>query len=91
MRHWQTVLPPGSMLEVRYENVVNDLEGQARRLLAFCGLDWDDACLRFHEHRRTVRTASLAQVRRPIYASSIGRWRNYDKYLGPLKQALAGD
>ena len=91
MRHWQTVLPPGCMLEVRYENVVNDLEGQARRLLAFCGLDWDDACLRFHEHRRTVRTASLAQVRRPIYASSIGRWRHYEKYLGPLKQALAGD
>ena len=91
MRHWRAVLPPGRMLEVRYEDVVNDLEGAARRLIAFCGLDWDDACLRFHEHRRTVRTASLAQVRRPIYASSIGRWRHYEKYLDPLRRALAGD
>ncbi|HKV97622.1 MAG TPA: sulfotransferase [Gammaproteobacteria bacterium] len=91
MRHWQRVLPPGRMLEVRYEEVVNDLEREARRLVAFCGLDWNDACLRFHEHRRTVRTASLAQVRRPIYASSVGRWRHYEKYLDPLKQALAGD
>lgn len=89
MSHWRAVLPPGRMLEVRYEEVVNDLEGEARRLVAFCGLDWDDACMRFHEHRRTVRTASLAQVRRPIYASSVGRWRHYEKYLGPLKQALA--
>ncbi|HKT31237.1 MAG TPA: sulfotransferase [Gammaproteobacteria bacterium] len=91
MHHWRAVLPPGRMLEVRYEEVVNDLEREARRLVAFCGLDWDDACLRFHEHRRTVRTASLAQVRRPIYASSVGRWRHYEKYLDPLKQALAGN
>lgn len=91
MRHWQAVLPPGRMLELRYEDVVSDLEGQARRLVAFCGLDWDDTCLRFHEQRRVVRTASLAQVRRPIYASSVGRWRHYEKYLGPLKHALAGN
>lgn len=91
MRHWHAVLPPGRMLEVRYEDVVKDLEGQARRLLTFCGLDWDDACLRFHEHRRVVRTASLAQVRQPIYASSVGRWRHYEKYLDQLKQALAGN
>ena len=91
MSHWRAVLPPGCMLEVRYEDVVNDLESQARRLVGFCGLDWNVACLRFHEHRRTVRTASLAQVRRPIYASSVGRWRHYEKYLDPLKQALAGD
>lgn len=91
MRHWRKVLPPGNMLEVRYEDVVNDLDGQAHRLVAFCGLDWDAACLRFHEQRRAVRTASLAQVRRPIYASSVGRWRHYQKYLAPLQQALAGD
>lgn len=91
MRHWQEVLPPGCMLEVRYEDVVNNLEGQARRVVEFCGLEWDDACLRFHEHNRTVRTASLAQVRRPIYASSVGRWKNYEKFLDPLKQALAGN
>lgn len=89
--HWRTVLPPGHMLEVRYEDVVQDLDGQARRLVAFCGLDWDPACLRFHEQRRAVRTASLAQVRRPLYASSVGRWRHYQQYLGPLQQALAGD
>lgn len=91
MNHWRAVLSPGRMLEVHYEKVVNDLEGEARRLVTFCGLDWDDACLRFHEHRRTVRTASLAQVRRPIYASSVGRWRHYEKYLDPLKQAMAGN
>ena len=91
MCHWQSVLPAGRILEVRYEQVVNDLEHEARRMVAFCGLDWDDACLRFHEHRRTVRTASLAQVRRPIYASSVGRWRHYEKYLGPLRDGLAGN
>jgi len=90
MQHWHTVLPAGRMLEVRYENVVTDLESQARRLVEFCGLPWDDACLRFHEHRRTVKTASLAQVRQPIYASSVGRWRRYTQYLEPLGQALAG-
>ncbi|MGA9855247.1 MAG: sulfotransferase [Gammaproteobacteria bacterium] len=90
MHHWHTLLPAGRMLEVRYENVVTDLESQARRLLEFCGLPWDDACLRFHEHRRIVKTASLAQVRQPIYASSVGRWRHYTHYLEPLRQALAG-
>ncbi len=90
MQHWHTVLPAGRMLEVRYEQVVADLESQARRLVEFCGLPWDDACLRFHEHRRTVKTASLAQVRQPIYASSVGRWRHYAQYLEPLRQALAG-
>lgn len=91
MHHWQTVLPLGRMLEVRYEDVVADMEGQARRLLEFCGLPWNAACLRFHENRRTVRTASLAQVRQPIYSGSVGRWRRYEKYLAPLQEALAGD
>ncbi|MGH8282854.1 MAG: sulfotransferase family protein, partial [Gammaproteobacteria bacterium] len=90
MAHWRTVLPPGRMLEVRYEDVVKDMEEQARKLLAFCGLPWDDACLRFYEISRPVRTASLAQVRQPIYASSVGRWKRYEKYLDPLRQALAG-
>lgn len=89
MRHWRAVLPPGRMLEVRYEEVVAGVEAQARRLVKFCGLPWDDACLRFYEAARPVRTASLAQVRQPIYASSVGRWKRYEKYLGPLKQALA--
>lgn len=90
MQHWNRVLPAGRMLELRYEDVVSDLEGQARRLLAFCGLKWDDACLQFYENRRPVRTASLTQVRQPIYTSSVGRWRHYEKFLEPLKSALAG-
>jgi Sulfotransferase family len=88
MAHWRRVLPPGRMLEVRYEDVIADLEGQARRLVEHCGLEWEDACLAFHENRRPVHTASIAQVRRPLYASSVGRWRHYEKHLGPFFDAL---
>ena len=84
MAHWSRVLPPGRILEVQYEDVVHDLEGQARRIVAHCGLDWDPRCLRFHETSRAVRTASSTQVRKPIYDSSIGRWRAYESFLGPL-------
>jgi Flp pilus assembly protein TadD len=91
MMHWRTVLPEGRMLEVRYEEMIGDTEAQSRRLLEFCGLPWDDACLRFNETRRAVKTASLAQVRQPIYTSSRGRWRHYQDYLGPLQRALADD
>lgn len=91
MQHWRTVLPAGSMLELRYEDLVTDLESQTRRLLAYCHLPWDNACLRFHEAARPVRTASLVQVRRPIYQGSVGRWRRYEKFLGPLRQALRED
>ena len=87
MDHWRTVLP-GRMLELRYEELVEDLEGQAQRLMAHLGLPWDEACLRFHESARAVRTASLAQVRRPIYRDSVGRWKNYEKELAPLREAL---
>jgi hypothetical protein len=79
------------MLEVQYEQVVDDLEGQARRLVAHCGLDWDDACLAFHKTQRPVWTASVTQVRQPIYKSAVGRWRVYEKFLDPLVQALAGE
>jgi hypothetical protein len=88
MDHWRAVLPPGRMLEVPYEAVVGDVEGWARRLIAHCGLEWDDACLRFHESRRQVRSASFAQVRRPIYAASVGRWRPFAGHLGPLLETL---
>ena len=71
MTHWRAVLPAGVMLDVRYEDVVEDLEGQAKRIVAHCGLEWDDACLAFHETKRTVRTISHAQVRQPIYRSSV--------------------
>ena len=88
MEHWRQALPPGVMLEVQYEDVVSDLEGQARRMVEHCGLEWDPACLDFHAAERQVRTASVLQVRRPIYATSVGRWRAYEKHLGPLLEAL---
>ena len=78
MLHWHEVLPPGRILDVRYEDVVADLESQARRVIAHCGLPWDDRCLAFHETERPVRTSSATQVRQPIYNSSIGRWRDYE-------------
>jgi len=82
------VLPPDRFLEVDYESVVDDLEDEARRLISFAGLPWDDACLSFHKTRRIVRTASVSQVRQPIYATSKGRWRRHAAYLGPLLSAL---
>ena len=87
MQHWKTVLP-GRMLDVRYEDVVSDLEGVARRLVEFCGLEWNEACLEFYKTERPVRTASAVQVRRPIYQTSIEYWRRYERHLGPLFQAL---
>jgi tetratricopeptide (TPR) repeat protein len=82
------VLPAERFLEVDYENVVDDLEGEARRLITFVDMPWDDACLSFYKTRRVVRTASVSQVRQPIYATSKGRWRRHAAYLGPLLNAL---
>ncbi|HKF61890.1 MAG TPA: tetratricopeptide repeat protein, partial [Dongiaceae bacterium] len=91
MEHWRRVLPPGAMLEVQYEAVVEDIESQARRILDYCGLPWDPRCIAFHETDRLVRTASVDQVRRPIYRSSMQRWRHYETHLAPLMEALAAD
>jgi len=88
MAHWHRVLPAQSILDVRYEDVVADLEGQARRVIAYCGLPWDERCLSFHKTERPVRTASATQVRQPIYKSAVGRWRAYEAQLGPLLRAL---
>lgn len=88
MAHWRKVLPEGAILDVQYEDVVADLEGQARRLIAYCGLDWDERCLSFHKTDRAVSTASLYQVRQPLYASAVGRAQVYDAWLRPLKDAL---
>jgi Flp pilus assembly protein TadD len=88
MEHWRKTLP-GHILDVHYENVVDDLESEARRIIAHCGLEWDDSCLGFHENKRAVRTASQQQVREPIYNRSVGRWQPYEKHLGPLLDALA--
>jgi tetratricopeptide (TPR) repeat protein len=88
MEHWRKVLPPGVMLEVQYEEIVDNLEEQAGRIISHCGLQWDDACLEFHKTERVVRTASAAQVRQPIYRNSIGRWRDYRDFLQPLLREL---
>ena len=91
MAHWRKVLPSDRFIEVDYEAVVDDLEDEARRLVGFLGLPWDDACLNFHQNRRVVRTASVNQVRQPIYRTSKGRWQAYAGYLGPLLDALGID
>lgn len=87
MQHWREVLPT-SMMEVDYEAIVADPEGKSRQLIDFVGLKWDDACLTPHQQSRTVKTASQWQVRQPIYKSSVQRWKNYEAFLDPLKQAL---
>jgi tetratricopeptide (TPR) repeat protein len=83
MEHWRQVLP-APIVEVSYEELVANLEAEARRLVDGCGLNWEPACLAFHETRRPVHTASFAQVRLPIYKDSVGRWRNYSDALAPL-------
>ena len=88
MAHWSEVLPAGMVLEVDYEDTVRDLETQARRLVKFVGLDWDDACLRYYENRQVVATPSRTQVRKPIYESSVGRWRQYGPGVEPLVRSL---
>jgi hypothetical protein len=84
---WLRTLPL-KMLEVQYEDVVADLEGQSRRLIDFLGLPWDSACLEFHRAQTTVLTSSIWQVRQPIYQKSVGRWRHYKRHLRPLFEAL---
>ena len=88
MDHWHAVLP-GRVLTVQYEELVGDFENQTRRLLEYCELPFEDACLRFYETDRPVRTPSSEQVRQPIYTSSIGFWRNYEGHLGELRDVLA--
>jgi tetratricopeptide (TPR) repeat protein len=88
MAHWREVLPREVLLEVDYEAVVDDLPGQARRLLDHCGLPWDDACLAFHRTARPVRTASAAQVRRPLYRDAVGHWHAYAAAAERLAAAM---
>jgi tetratricopeptide (TPR) repeat protein len=88
MTHWRSVLPAGVMVDASYEALVDDLPAEARRLVAHCGLDWDDQCLAFHENDRAVSTASNVQVREPLYRSSINRWRRYEAHLQPLLEEL---
>jgi hypothetical protein len=90
MEHWHAVLPV-VIHEVSYEEVVTDLESEARRLAAVCGMDWDPRCLDYYRTERPVGTASAAQVRQPIYTRSVERWRNYQIELASLFAALPGD
>ena len=85
--HWDEVLP-GRVLRVHYEDVVDDLEGSVRRLLDYCGLELEPACLEFHQTERSVRTPSSEQVRQPIYRDGLEQWRHYEQWLGPLREAL---
>jgi hypothetical protein len=87
MDHWRAVLPV-PLLEVRYEETVADIEGVARRLVAWCGLEWELSCLAFHQTRRPVRTASVTQVRQPLYTHAVARWKNYEQSLAAFFDRL---
>ncbi|MHC4717239.1 MAG: sulfotransferase, partial [Planctomycetota bacterium] len=87
MGHWRAVLE-GPILDVSYEQLIHDQAGVSRRIIEFCGLEWDDRCLRFHESGRVATTLSYDQVRRPLYTSSVGRFRRFERHLGPLQELL---
>ena len=91
MAHWRSVLPIDRFLDVDYESLVSEKESGTRRLIAFCGLDWDEACLRPEDNQRIVRTASVWQARQPVYRSSVERWRNYEPWLGELRELLSAE
>ncbi|WP_037317477.1 tetratricopeptide repeat-containing sulfotransferase family protein [Ruegeria halocynthiae] len=84
MNHWRSILPDGAFHEVKYEALIDDFDAEARCLIDYCSLEWDDACLEFHKSKRRVRTASVQQVRKPLYASSKEKWRTYEAQLSPL-------
>jgi hypothetical protein len=87
MNHWRAVLPV-QVLDVDYEETVADLEKVSRQLVAWCGLEWEPGCLAFHQSKRPVRTASVTQVRQPVYSRSAGRWKNYANTLGELFERI---
>jgi hypothetical protein len=88
MDHWRAVLPPERFIEVDYENLIADRETVTRRLIAFAGLEWSDACLAPERNERAVLTASVWQARQPVYATSVERWRRYEPWLGELRELL---
>ena len=90
MAHWDEVLP-GKILRVQHEDVIDDLEGQVRRMLDYLNLPFEEQCITFHENRRSVRTASSEQVRKPINTDGVGKWKPYAKDLKPLALALGDD
>lgn len=90
MRHWEEVLEI-PILKVEYEELVSDMENISRTMIEFCGLEWDERCLRFYDTKRVVATASYHQVRQPLYDHSVNRWKNYERHIEPLRRALDGD
>jgi len=84
MEHWKKVLPNDFICHIKYEEMINNTEQEAKRLTSFIGLDWDPNCLKFYDNKRNVKTASMMQVRKPIYKTSLARWKNFAKYLKPL-------
>ncbi|MCH2192357.1 MAG: sulfotransferase, partial [Gammaproteobacteria bacterium] len=90
MDYWHSVLPR-EILTVQHEDVLDDLEGQVKRILDFCGLDFEEACLAFHQTKRVIKTPSSEQVRQPIYKTGMGQWKPFENYLAELKQALSRD
>src|SRR5438270_868872 len=90
MQHWEKVLPEGTLISVQYEDVVANTEKEAKRLIEFLGLPWNEICVDFHKSDRPVKTASVAQVRKPIYNSSVKRWAKYGDGLQPLVDAIDG-
>ena len=90
MEYWRRVLPADRFAEVEYEKLVSDREAETRRLIAFCGLDCDDACLQPQRNERAVKTASVWQARQPVYTGSVERWRRFEPWLGELRELLPG-
>ena len=88
MVHWHRVLPPRRIIDVHYEELVGDLEGVTRRIVAHCGLAWDARCLDFHRTERWSARRVQSRLRQPTYKSSVGRWRRYENFLAPLVSAL---
>jgi hypothetical protein len=88
MQHWRTVLPKGVMYEIDYEQLVANQEDETRKLIDFCNLEWNDNCLEFHKTKNIVKTASIAQVRQPIYSDSMATWKRYERQLQPLIDIL---
>jgi hypothetical protein len=89
MDHWRRTLPADRFIEVEYEALINDREVETRRLIAFCGLEWDDACLNHEANGRAIKTASFWQARQPVYRDSLERWRRYEPWLGELRELLS--
>jgi hypothetical protein len=87
MSHWDAVLPE-RVLRVDYESIVEDTAAEVRRVLGYCGLEFEPACLEFHRTERAIRTPSSEQVRQPIYKTGVDQWRNFEAYLAPLRKAL---